>query len=240
VHCAGQSLRPLRLRSTPLQAGRLHCSFPEYLLRHVSLTPPQCILDFMPHNCPFLSPYHSSICSSLTASVCQFVHFSHTLLFAPFFYVLIPTYFCAFMALSVHAFLLLCFPHGHHRFSADLTHGTASAPSSLRSPKMESRSPFQSSQIPGTLVGMVLDIVSSVMDQTRSTADSTSQKVKPSRFFLQRTDSQVFAHRISYKSGMRVHSLLRCNPGVNPLSSFVIYHDLGSGLHQIHVIAAPV
>ena len=30
------------------------------------------------------------------------------------------------------------------------------------------------------------------------------------------------------------------NPGVNPLSSFVIYHDLGSGLHQIHVIAVPV
>ena len=124
-------------------------------VRHVSLTPPQCILDFMPHNCQFLSPYHSSICSSLTTSACQFVRFTRTLLFAPFFFVLIPTYFFAFMALSVHAFLLLCFPHGHHRFFVDLTPGIASAPSSLRRPKMES--PFQSLQLPRTLVGMVLE-----------------------------------------------------------------------------------
>ncbi len=157
VQFAGQSLRPLHSRSTPLQVGRLHCSFPECLLRHVSLTPPQCILDFMPYKCPFLSPYYSSICFSLTASACQFVRFPGTLIFAPFFFVLMRIYVCAFMALSVHAFLLLCFSHGNHRFSADLTPGTASALSSLRRPKMESRSPSQSSQMPGTLVGLVLE-----------------------------------------------------------------------------------
>ena len=149
-------MRPLRSRFTSLQVGHLHCSFPECLLQHVSLTPPQCILDFMPYKCPFLSPYCSSICFSLTASACQFVYFPGTLIFAPFFFVLMRIYVCAFMALSVHAFLL-CSPHGNNLFSADLTPGTASALTSLRRQKMESRSPSQGSQMPGTLVGMVLE-----------------------------------------------------------------------------------
>ncbi len=44
---------------TPSPAGQLHCSCPDYYLRHIILIALQCILNFIPHHCPCPSSYLS-------------------------------------------------------------------------------------------------------------------------------------------------------------------------------------
>ena len=119
--------------------GQLRCSFPDYYLRHVVLILLQCILDFIPCHCPFLSSY---LCPHLADGVS-----------VPVRPLLPNAYLCS---LFLHSCARLCLRvHGH---VSPCLHSSFMSPSQTPSPRrrLNSRDRIRMKLSPNPKDGMMI------------------------------------------------------------------------------------